>query len=68
MKLKDFTKMLLALESQGSNANCEVLFRHNSSGDCGPVWGAHITNRVDDCGPDQLAEGEFYVSLSVGGN
>ena len=25
MKLKDFTKMLLALESQGSNASCKVV-------------------------------------------
>lgn len=66
MKLKDFTKMLLELESQGSNANMQVYTRHGASGDCNLAWSAHVTNRVDDCGPFDLSEGEFYVSISIG--
>lgn len=67
MKLKHLTSMLLKLESEGHGEK-EVLYRHTASDDCGEVWGAGVTNRVSDCGPFHLSDGEFYVSINVGGN
>jgi hypothetical protein len=66
MKLKDFTKMLLTLESQGSNAEMQVYYRHGASGDCGLLSSAHVTNLVESSGPHDLAEGEFYISIYAG--
>lgn len=65
MKLKDFTKKLLELESQG-HGECQVFYRHGASGDCGPLSSAFVTNEVNEQGPFYLAEGEFYISIYAG--
>ena len=64
MKLKDFTKMLLQLENQ--YGQCQVFYRHGASGDCGKLSSAHITSLVDEGGPFDLDDGEFYVSIYAG--
>lgn len=64
MKLSELIKQLQTdLEAQG---DLEVFYRHGASGDCGPVGGGHVTDRVDDQGPFDLEEGEKYYSLYVG--
>jgi len=65
MKLKDLTKELLAIESQGSNGNMEVFIRDSRSGDCSRVYGGRITNQTDDQGPFDLEDGEFYFCLTA---
>lgn len=65
MTVNELLERLEQLQSWGYG-NTEIYYRHSSSGDCGTVNGAHITNTVDECGPFELDEGEDYVSLSVG--
>ena len=64
MKLKDFTTMLLKLEKQ--YGQCQVFYRHGASGDCGELSSAEVTSLVDEQGPFDLAEGEFYISIYAG--
>ncbi len=67
MKLKDFTAMLLKLESTPGAGSMEVFYRHGASGDCGPLSHAHITCETnDECGPFDLSDGEFYISVYAG--
>ena len=65
MKLKDFICSLQKLEAQG-HGDKEVFYRHGASGDCGQLETAYITNRVDECGPFDLDEGQEYVSIYAG--
>lgn len=66
MKLSQFIKNLQKLESEG-HGDLEVFYRHGASGDCGQLASAHITDRVDECGPfDYIEEGEQYVSIYAG--
>ena len=67
MKLGDLTKALLKLESE-HGSSIKVFYRHSSSGDCGEIWGGHITNVTDFAGPFDIERGEFYISLNIGGN
>ena len=65
MQLKDFVKNLQKLVDQG-HGELEVYYSHGSSGDCGELSSAHITDRVTDCGPFDLEEGEKYISVYAG--
>lgn len=66
MKLSEFIKNLQKLESEG-HGDLEVFYRHGASGDCGQLSSAHVTDRVDDCGPfDDMEEGDYYVSIYAG--
>jgi len=65
MKLADFIKSLQKLEAQG-HGNLEVFYRHGSSGDCGELSSAHVTDNVDCCGPFDIEKGGNYVSVYAG--
>lgn len=69
MKLDELIVSLQKLQTEG-HGNLPVFYRHGSSGDCGEVGSAHVTNHTDDCGPFMedfnLPEGSDYISLYVG--
>jgi hypothetical protein len=65
MKLKDFIANLQKLEAEG-HGDKEVFYRHGSSGDCGELSSAFISDEVGDCGPFDLDEGQEYVSIYAG--
>jgi hypothetical protein len=65
MKLKDFIAQLQKLEQEGHGEK-QVFYRRSSSGDCGELNSAHITDHLEDTGPFDLEEGEEYVSVSAG--
>jgi len=65
MKLKDLKKELDALVDAG-HGDKQVFYRQYSSGDCGPLSYPRVTDRVDECGPFDIADGEEYIELSVG--
>lgn len=65
MKLNKLLVHLQQLQYEGHGEK-EVFYRHGASGDCGPIGSPHVTDRVDECGPFDLEEGEQYVSIYVG--
>lgn len=65
MKLNAFIAQLQKLADEG-HGDKEVFYRHGSSGDCGELSSAHITDRIEDTGPFDLAPGEHYVSIYAG--
>lgn len=65
MKLTEFIKQLQELEAQG-HGDLEVFYRHGASGDCGELSSAHVTDRIDECGPFDIEDGEQYVSIYAG--
>ena len=65
MKLSQFINQLQQLESQG-HGDLLVMYRHGASGDCGELSSAHVSDRVDDCGPFDLDEGQQYISVYAG--
>jgi hypothetical protein len=66
MKLSDFIKNLQKLESEG-HGDKQVFYRHGSSGDCGLLSSAHVTDEIDDqCGPFDINEGDEYISIYAG--
>jgi len=65
MKLQQLADEINKLVSEGHGGKW-VFYRHTASGDCGAVWGAQVTDSVDDSGPFDLDEPE-YVALNVGG-
>lgn len=64
----DVNQMIVALQSlqYEGHGKKKVMYRHGSSGDCGPVGSMHVTASVTDEGPFDLKPGEEYVSLYVG--
>jgi len=65
MTLDSFIAELKELQKKGHGSK-EVFYRHGASGDCGPLGSSFVTNRVDDCGPFDLAKGEKYISIYAG--
>ncbi|RWB08818.1 MAG: hypothetical protein EOQ39_18605 [Mesorhizobium sp.] len=65
MTLQQLINKLLLVAAEG-HGDRKVFYRHGASGDCGEVGNAHVTDRIDECGPFDLDEGEKYVSLYVG--
>ena len=65
MTLNKFIEQLQKLQAEG-HGDKQVFYRHGASGDCGELASAHITSRVDECGPFDLADGEEYVSIYAG--
>ncbi len=67
MTLNKFIENLLSLQEQG-HGDKEVYYRLGTSGDCGRLGLATITDEVDACcGPfDLWAEGEQYVEVYAG--
>lgn len=66
MTLNKFIQQLQKLQDQG-HGDKEVFYRHGSSGDCGKLSSANVTDHIDDCcGPFDIDEGEEYVSIYAG--
>jgi len=66
MKLNKFVECLQKLQLEG-HGDLEVFYRHGASGDCGKLSTAFVTNHIEDeCGPFDLEEGEFYISIYAG--
>lgn len=66
MTLNAFIAELQQLQAQG-HGNKQVYYRRGSSGDCGTLSSAHVSDRVDDeCGPFDLEDGEEYISVYAG--
>lgn len=63
--LSKFIENLQKLEREG-HGDKQVFYRHGASGDCGEIGTAYISDNVDECGPFDIEEGEFYVSLYIG--
>jgi hypothetical protein len=65
MTLDKFIERLQSLQAEG-HGDKEVFYRHGSSGDCGKLSSAFISDEVDDCGPFDLDEGQEYISIYAG--
>ncbi len=66
MNLTRFIQNLQKLEAEGYG-ELLVMYRHGSSGDCGPLGGARVSNEVDDdTGPFDLEPGQKYISIHAG--
>jgi hypothetical protein len=66
MTLNEFIDKLQTLQRDGHGSK-DVYYRHGSSGDCGMLSSAFISDEVDDsCGPFDLEDGEEYVSIYAG--
>lgn len=66
MTLNKFIENLLSLQEQG-HGDKEVYYRVGSSGDCGRLWSATITDEVDaGYGPFGLDRGEQYIEVYAG--
>ena len=65
MKLSKFIAQLQKLEAEG-HGDKDVLYRHGSSGDCGELSSAQVTDHVDDQGPFDLESGTEYISIYAG--
>ena len=65
MTLNKFIEKLQKLQAEG-HGDKEVFYRHGSSGDCGQLSSAYISDVVNDCGPFDIEEGEEYVSIYAG--
>lgn len=62
MTLNKFIEKLQKLQAEG-HGDKQVFYRHGSSGDCGNLSSAFITDKVNECGPFDLEDGEEYVSV-----
>lgn len=65
MRLNDFILQLQHLQEQGYG-ELELFYRHGSSGDCGELSSAYVTDEVNECGPFDLDEGQQYISVYAG--
>lgn len=66
MSLDQIIINLLKLQAEG-HGDKEVYYRRGSSGDCGVLSYASVTNEVDnECGPFDLSPGEEYIQISAG--
>ena len=66
MTLNKFIEQLVLLQSEG-HGDKQVFYRHGSSGDCGLLSIACVTDEIDDCGPfDRIEDGESYISIYAG--
>jgi len=66
MTLDQFIWNLQKLQDLGHGAK-KVFYRHGSSGDCGELSTAFVTNKIDrDTGPFDLYENEEYISIHAG--
>jgi hypothetical protein len=66
MKLDKFIEELQVLQAEGHGSK-DVYYRSGSSGDCGLLSSAFITDEVDGaCGPFDLDDGQEYVSIYAG--
>lgn len=65
MQLNKFIEQLIKLQKEGHGEK-EVFYRHGSSGDCGELSSARVTNHVESSGPFDLEDGEFYISIYAG--
>jgi hypothetical protein len=66
MKLREFIAGLQKLEAEG-HGDLEVMYRHGASGECGELSSAFVTDEIDNsCGPFDLDDGEYYVSIYAG--
>jgi hypothetical protein len=63
MTLNKFIEKLQKLQAEG-HGDKEVFYRHSSSGDCGQLSSAYISDEVNECGPFDIEEGEEYVSIA----
>jgi hypothetical protein len=64
MKLNTFIAQLVKLQEQG-HGDKEVFYTQSSSGDCGKLNSAHITDYEGECGPFDM-DGAEYISISAG--
>jgi hypothetical protein len=65
MNLDLFIEHLQKLQAEGHGEK-QVYYRRGSSGDCGELSYAHVTDRVDECGPFDLDVGEEYIQIYAG--
>jgi hypothetical protein len=69
MKLSEFIEQLQELIDEG-HGDLPVFYRHGSSGDCGELSTAFVTNRTDECGPfleyEGYEKGSNYISIYAG--
>lgn len=65
MTLSDLIDQLHKLEEEG-HGDRKVFYRHGASGDCGELSTPRVTDRVDECGPFDLEDGEQYISIYAG--
>ena len=66
MTLNKFIEQLVLLQSEG-HGDKQVFYRHGSSGDCGLLSSAWVTDEIDECGPfDDIEDGGSYVSIYAG--
>lgn len=65
MTLDKFIASLVKLQQDG-HGDCQVFYRHGSSGDCGELSSSQVTSRVDECGPFDLEDDEKYISIYAG--
>lgn len=67
MTLDDFVAQLVKLQAEGHGSK-QVLYRRGSSGDCGDLSSARVTDETDECGPFDLDDGDGaeYISIYAG--
>ena len=65
MKLDLFIEHLQKFQAEGHGEK-QVYYRVGSSGACGELGNAHVTDMVDDCGPFDLDAGEEYIEIYAG--
>ena len=75
MTLDNFIAELQTISDMGCHADkfggksygdLQVFYRHGSSGDCEKLSSPYITDSVDENGPFDITEGEYYVAVYVG--
>jgi hypothetical protein len=65
MTLNEFIEQLQKLQAEGHGDKL-VFYRHGSSGDCGELSSAFISDEVNECGPFDLDDGQEYISIYAG--
>lgn len=66
MKLIEFVSRLQKMIDDG-HGDKEVFYRQCSSGDCGRLNYARVTDAIDaETGPFDLPDGAEYISISAG--
>lgn len=65
MQLSKFIQQLQKLEAEG-HGDKQVFYIHGASGDCGKLSTAFVTDRVGECGPFDIEDGEEYISIYAG--
>lgn len=65
MTLNEFISNLQKLQGDG-HGELQVFYSHSSSGECGPLSSAHVTDEQGESGPFDIEPGEKYVSISAG--